>query len=492
MLKGIKGSMSGQLNFLSRASCKEIHDTSVEVLEECGVKIQYEYALDKLSEIGCIVNRENSIAKFPKYVIDECLRYTPRSIKLYGRSSKYNIKIENGRTYAATAAGYGIVDKSMGFARDGALNDVIEGALIAENLENVHSVVPFLTGVHDVPPEIASPVILSETFKNTNKTVEFYLTGGSDVKSTLKDMDNVMNLCKIVAGSTFELRKKPFLMFLVSTISPLTYTEDQIRILFRTVEEGLPLVIMPAILAGITGPVTIAGTLVQSTAEFLAGLVLANSIKKGAPVIYGHSNTILDMHTGIYAGGAVEMGLISACISQMGKYYDIPTNSYCPKSDSHIPDQQVGYEKSIQWVLGSLSGTSYLSGAGCVTSESLVSLEQLVIDNEVIGMVDRINDGINVSEETLAGDLIKYIGPGGDYLKTKHTKFWLNSEHFKPKISQKVTYDLWVGSEEKDVVDVARNHVEKILGSQESPVDRDVIKDIDNFQDDMFNKLRSM
>ncbi|WP_198003753.1 trimethylamine methyltransferase family protein [Methanococcoides burtonii] len=492
MQKGIKGYMSGRLCFLTKEDCKEIHDTSVDILGECGVKIESEYALDKLSDFGCIVNRKNSIVKFPKYVIDDCLRYAPRSIKLYGRASKYDIKIESGRTYTSTASGYGIIDRNKKIARDGILNDVAEGTLVAENLDNIHSVIPFLTGVHDVPSEIASPIILGETFKNTNKTVEFYLTGGSNISSTLKDMDNVIKLSKIVAGSTFELRKKPFLMFLISSISPLTYTEDQSRILFRTVEEGLPLVIMPAILSGMTGPVTIAGTLVQSNAEFLAGLVMANSMKKGAPVMYGHSNTILDMHTGIYSGGAVEMGLISACIAQMGEYYDIPTNSYCPKSDSHISDQQVGYEKAIQWILGSLSGVSYLSGAGCVTSESLVSLEQLVIDNEVIGMVNRVNDGINITEETLAGDLIKYIGPGGNYMKTNHTTFWLNSEHFKPKISQKDSYTQWLNNEEKDIVDVAAINVENILEIEQSPVNNDVIKDIDNFQNELLKNINNI
>ncbi len=482
------GKMSGKLNFLSLDDCKEIHYSSIEILEETGIKVFSKEALDKLNDFGCDVNKSTSIVKFPHYIIEDCLRYTPRSIRLYGTKSKYDLKIEKGRTYVSTASGYGIIDRHTKSARDGLLSDVSNAALIAENLENIHSVIPFLSGVYDIPPSISTPIILGETLKNTNKSMEFYLTTGSNPEDSRKDLDNVFNLCSIVAGGRAQLRKKPFLMLYVSPISPLVYTEDQLNVLFQAVENNLPVVITPAILAGITGPVTLAGTLLQANAEFLAGVVLANTVKKGASIMYGHANTILDMHTGIYAGGAVEMGILGACISQMGDYYGIPTNGYFPKSDSHVPDQQVGYEKGMQWALSTLSGMNYLSGAGCVESESLVSLEQLVIDNEIIGMTGRILEGIDLNEEKLAVDLIKEVGPGGDFFKAKHTKLWANSEHFIPKISQKIPYRQWAANEEKDVVDIAREKVEFILKTEKTPVDKDIIKDIESFQ----NRLMKM
>lgn len=479
MLNGLKGNMNGKLKFLSDEDCEEIHYSSLEVLEETGLKIESKDALDGLSEFGCEVDSRTSIVKFPGDLVEECLKNTPSSVKLYGNDPKYDIKIGRKRIYASTSSGYGIIDRKTDLARDGLLNDVAEGTLVAENLENIHSIIPPLAGIADVPHEVMTPLILSETLKNTHKSVEFYLTGGA---SADKDMKNILDLCKIVAGSESELEKRPFLMFIIDPLSPLTYTGDQIEALFRSVDAGLPIAIMPGAQGGGTAPVTLAGMLVQTNAEFLGGVVLANLIKMGAPVLYGHTSTIMHMRTGVYTGGAVEMGILGACVSQLGAYYNVPTNGYYPMSDSHIPDQQVGYEKTMQWVLAALSGMNYVSGAGNVETATLISLEQMVIDNEIIGMIDRMLHGVQIDEQRLAVSVIGDIGPGGMYLKHPHTRNWMGNEYYSPKISEKSTYSEWEKKGKTDVVKRARDCVETILKNEESPVEKDLIKDIELFQ----------
>ncbi len=484
MLKGLKGNMNGKLNFLSPENCEEIHYSSLEVLDETGVKIESKDALDKLEDFGCDVSRKTSIVKFPSYIVEECLKYIPPSIKLYGNDSKYNLKIEKRRTYVSSASGHGILDRYTNNPRDGLLYDVGEGALVVENLDNIHSVVPLLAGVADVPSDVMTPVILGEVLKNTNKSVEFYLTGGENAE---KDMDNVFKMCKIVAGDMSKLRKKPFLMFVIDPLSPLTYTENQITALFRCVDAGLPTVIMPGIIGGATGPLTLAGMLVQINAEFLAGVVLANLIKKGSPIMYGHYSTIMNMSTGIYSAGAVEMGILGSCVSQMGAYYRIPTNGFYPMSDSHVMDQQVGYEKAIQWVLSSLSGMNYLTGAGSVENGTLVSLEQLIIDNEVVGMLNRMLEGIQIDDDRLAVDVIKHIGPGGNFLTHKHTRKWMYGEYFTPEISEKSSFTDWQRNGEYDIIQRAKNCTEKILHDEVSPVKSDIIEEINELQTSLIN-----
>lgn len=482
MLKGLKGNMNGKLKFLSNEECEDIHYSSLEVLDETGLKIESKKALDKLDEFGCDVDRRTSIVKFPSYIVEECLKLTRPSIKLYGNDPKYDLKIEKRRSYVSSSSGYGIIDRDTQLPRDGNLNDVAEGALLAENLNNIHSVVPLMAGVSDVPSSVMTPVILGETLKNTQKSIEFYLTGGADAET---DMDNIIEMCNIVSSSSSKLRKKPFLMFVVDSLSPLTYTDDQIKSLFRSVEEGLPVVIMPGLVGGATGPLTLAGMLVQSNAEFLAGVVLSNLIKKGAPLMYGHYNTIMDMRTGIYSSGAVEMGILGACIAQMGNYYDIPTNGFYPMSDSHVPDQQVGYEKTMQWVLSSLGGMNYLTGAGGVENGTLVSLEQLVIDNEVVGMVDRMLEGIHVDDARIGVDVIKSVGPGGNYLKHKHTREWMYREYYTPEISEKHSFADWNKNGGNDVMQRAKIDLENILQNAVSPVQNDIIKDISELQESL-------
>ncbi|SES90395.1 trimethylamine---corrinoid protein Co-methyltransferase [Methanococcoides vulcani] len=482
MLNGLKGNMNGKLKYLSDEDCEEIHYSSLEVLDETGLKIESKKALDKLDEFGCDVNRRTSIVRFPSYLVEECLKYTPPSVKLYGTDSKYDIKIGKRRTYVSTCSGHGIIDRKTDLARDGLLNDVAEGTLVAENLENIHSIIPPLAGVSDVPHEAMTPVILGETLKNTHKSVDFYLTGGANAD---KDMKNILELCKIIAGSESKLEKRPFMMFIIDPLSPLTYTEDQIEALFRSVDAGLPVSIMPGAQGGATAPVTLAGMLVQTNAEFLGGVVLANLVKKGAPVLYGHTSTIMNMHTGVYTGGAIEMGILGACVSQLGAYYNVPTSGFYPMSDSHIPDQQVGYEKTMQWVLTALSGMNYVSGAGNIENGALISLEQLVIDNEIVGMIDRMLNGVQIDDQRLAVSVIGDIGPGGNYLKHAHTRNWMHNEYFTPNISEKDTYSEWEKKGGGDVVKRAREHVETILKNEVSPVEKDIIKDIEVFQ----NKL---
>lgn len=490
MLSGLNGRMNGKLNFLSAEECEDIHYASLEVLEDVGVFMESKKALDLLQDFGCDVNRRNSVVKFPAYIVEECLRYVPRSIKLYGIHSKYDLKIEKKRTYVSSSSGYAIIDHETDIARDGTLKDVADGALVSEYLENIHAVVPFMVGVQDVPNDVMTPVILGEALKNTQKTVEFYLTGGGDAN---KDMDNVLKMCKIISGGESQLRKKPFLMFLIDPFSPLYYPESQITALFRTVDAGLPLVIMPSAIGGATAPITLAGMLVQSNAEFLSGMVLANAVKKGCPLMYGHYNTLMDVNTGIYSAGAVEMGILGSCVAQMGNYYNIPTNGFYPMSDSHLPDQQVGFEKSIQWTLSTLSGMNYLSGAGTIENGTLVSLDQLVLDNEIIGMAGRMLDGVEIDERRMAVAAIKQVGPKGNFLNSKHTREWMYQEYFKPKLSDKNSFRDWkINSKGLDVISRAKNELNDILAQNESPVGADIIKEIDDFQTDLImNSVRN-
>lgn len=476
MLKGLQNKMSGKLQFLSEEDCEKIHYASLEVLSEVGLKIESRYALDALEGMGCDVSKRTSIVKFPNYIVEECMRSCPHSVKLYGLDPKYNIKIEKKSTYVSTGSGYGVIDEKDNVARAGTLNDVKEATLIAQHLENIHSIVPPMMGVSDIPTNIATSTILAETLKYTNKTIEFYLTGAPESK---KEVENLISLCELVAGGPADLKKRPFAMLAFDPSSPLTYSEDQIMSMFKCIDSGIPVAIMPGVVGGATGPITISGILVQSNAEFLGGVVLANIVQKGASVLYGHYNSIMNMQTGNYSAGSVEMGIIGSCVAQLGNWYGIPTNGFFPMSDSHIPDQQVGYEKMMQWNLSTLGGMNYLSGAGSVENGTLISREQLVIDNEVIGMVDRMLKGVQVEEGRMGLDVIRKVGPGGSFFKQAHTLQWAGDECFSPKISEKESFSNWEG---ENVITKAKAEVDAILNNIETPVHKDIIKDLESFQ----------
>ncbi|WP_135612607.1 trimethylamine methyltransferase family protein [Methanococcoides sp. AM1] len=476
MLKGLQNKMSGKLQFLSDEDCEKIHYASLEVLRDVGLKIESRYALDALEGMGCDVSKRTSIVKFPNYLVEDCLRACPHSVKLYGLDSKYNINVEKKRTYVSTGSGYGVIDEKNNMARAGTLKDVRDATLIAHHLDNIHSIVPPMMGVSDIPSNIATPTIVSETLKYTNKTIEFYLTGAPESKN---EVDSLISLCELVAGGPANLKRRPFAMLAFDPSSPLAYLEDHIMSMFKCIDAGIPVTIMPGVVGGATAPITISGILVQSNAEFLGGVVLANIAQKGASVLYGHYNSIMNMQTGNYSAGSVEMGIIGSCVAQLGNWYGIPTNGFFPMSDSHIPDQQVGYEKMMQWTLSTLGGMNYLSGAGNVENGTMISLEQLVIDNEVVGMVDRMLKGVQVDDERIGMDTISKVGPGGSYFKQTHTLKWSGDECFSPRISEKESFSSWSG---ENVITKAKAEVDVILHDVETPVHKDIIKDIEIFQ----------
>jgi trimethylamine--corrinoid protein Co-methyltransferase len=243
-------------------------------------------------------------------------------------------------------------------------------------------------------------------------------------------------------------------------------------------EKSLPVVFTPGLVTGGTGPVTMAGGIVQGNAEVLAGYVLANLINEGAPFIYGGAIVPMDMSTSLIAYAAPEIMLTMSAVTDLARYYRLPMFSLAGASDSNTYDQQASLESAVWILLSSLSGGNLVHDVGYINNGLTASLQQLVVSNEVIGMVRRIYRGIDVNEETLALDLIDEVGPGGEFLTSEHTLRHFRGNWYSDLI-QRVPHEKWVDEGRKDLGTRANEKAREILENhQPKPLDENVQKEL--------------
>jgi len=281
-----------------------------------------------------------------------------------------------------------------------------------------------------------------------------------------------------VRGSAQSLADKPLAIFDACPSPPLKWSNLTTQSLIDSARTGIPSELISMGMTGATSPVTLAGTLVQHTAENLSGLVICQVAEPGSPVIFGGSPASFDMRKGTTPMGAIETMMIDSAYSQIGKYLNLPTHAYMGLSDSKLNDNQAGLESGIGAVLAALAGVNVISGPGMLDFESCQSLEKLVIDNEICGMALRLVKGIAQRDEPLAVDLFQDITTESQFLSKPHTRKWYREEHIFPGIIDRDTYDEWAGKGKKSAAQRAADKIKEILEQPVSGIDTSIQKEL--------------
>jgi trimethylamine--corrinoid protein Co-methyltransferase len=273
-----------------------------------------------------------------------------------------------------------------------------------------------------------------------------------------------------VRGGSRGLREKPLAIFDACPSPPLTWTNLTTQSVIDCARAGIPSEFVAMPLTGATAPVTLAGALVQQTAENLAGLVIAQLSCAGAPVILGGSPSGFDMRTGTPPMGAIETMMIDCGYTQIGKRLGLPTHAYMGLSDAKLLDPQAGLESGMGAILAALAGVNVVSGPGMMDFEATQSLEKLLIDNEICGMALRMIEGIAPREQPLALHLFQDMGAHPDFLTHPHTLQWLRKEHRFPRLLERGTYQQWEAAGKLSLGDRANKEAERILAGEGTPV----------------------
>lgn len=453
----------GQLKVLSSQEIEEIHQRALDVLQQVGCFFENEEALTIFKQHGAIVDSSTGIVKLPRNMVEEAIRLTPSSMLLAARDPKNDIHAEGDRVYFGPGTmPIKVRDLETGEIRRGTLKDCEDFARLIDALEHIHFFKGMITP-SDVNSKIIELYMASAAFNNCTKQISqspFSPQGAMDL----------YRMGVAVAGGEDAFKQRPMIIINMLAVSPLQWSRDNVQSIISLSRCNCPVIIGSEPQGGTTGPAPIAGQVMLNVAETLAGITLAQLVQPNLPVMWGNVGSISDMRSGLFASGAVELGLINAAMNQMAKYYKIPTYSTGGMSDSKISDAQAGVEKSLQILTVALAGGNYIhDAAGLMESCLLCSYEQYVIDNEMLGMVARILEGVRVTPETLSFDQIKKIGPRGNFMGLRHTLDHIRTEHYLPRLFDRSTYDNWKERGEKDIREVAREKAREILATHQVP-----------------------
>jgi len=461
------------LEILDRTQIERIHFSALEVLERTGVVIEQTDTLKSLKDVGVQVDLDRKLARFPPYVIQDYVRKAPPHFLQAGRSRKFDFVVRNGSVFARSLSGCShVLDMETGQCREATKNDTADGARIIDALDNIH----FCGGwiyPGDEHPSYRDVSLFKIFLENSEKHVCLQAYEG-------KNLEFMIEMAKAVQGGENELRRRPVLSIVLAPSSPLKlgkFMIDQIDLAGRY---GVPGLFCSTPIAGATSPITLAGDLVIVHAENLAGIAISQILHPGAPAVYGPRPNTMDMRTGNAAWGSIEFGILSAASVQLGHFCGLPVDTYSLGTDSKTLDEQTAAEKSLNLLLPALAGANLLTGAGFIETIRTASFAQIVIDNEILGMVYRTLRGITVEDESLALELIDKVGPGGSYLAEKHTRKHALLEHFIPAIFDRNVRETWERKGSRDVAQAAKEKAADILSKHHpSELDKDVQRQLD-------------
>jgi len=461
-------SMEGMplLTYLTPKEVEEIHENALDILEGCGAYFDSDEAVQILKKAGCFVDEETNIVKFPRSLVIESIKSAPEKIALYDRDGDYYTELSGNKCHFDPGSAPANILLSDGVTvRESTSEDMKTVVKVADFLPQMDLQSTALV-CSDLPNEVGDIYRLYLIMKDSKKPV---VTGAFDVPG-IKQM---YEMIKVVRGSDEEVANKPYAIFDICASPPLKWSHISSQNIIDCARLGLPAELISMSMPGAASPVTLAGSVVQDVAEVLSGLTLAQVVKKGAPIIYAGAPVRFDMRTGTTPMSAIEAVMISCACAQMAKYYGLPSHTYAVLSDSKIVDTQAGYETALSGLLAALSGINVISGAGGLDFIGTFSIEKLIIDAEIIGMIQKAIQGIYVSPETIAKDIILELGPGGDFLTTKHTKKWFKKEQYLvgPVTDHRHRAD-WERLGKTNTFERAQNYYESVIKQHPgSPID---------------------
>lgn len=457
-----KGLAGGQYTPLTQEDIHKIHQASMEVFEEVGVQVNYPEALEYFAAAGAEVDESTNIVKMKAEQVERLLSTAPEKITLCGRdeSGNHDLSIGSNKVYMGTGGtALNVQEPGSSESRRSKLGDVMNMARMVEQLENIHF---YMLNVYpdDLPVEEIDVNRFGAALNRTRK----HIMGGV---YTVEGVRNVIRMAEKIAGSPRALRERPFISMVACPISPFKLDESYGELAVEAATNNIPVVVPAEPLCGATAPITLAGNLVIQNVDTLAGIIMTQLANAGAPALYGCISSITDLRDMKYLAGAVEMGLMNAGAAQMAQFYKLPYYATAGMTDSKAIDAQAGYESAITSTMVALAGANFIhDAAGFVEFCMTASYDKLVVDNEIIGMVMRAVEGIEVNDRTLALDEIKKVGPGGHFVSSRHTRKYMRTEQFKPQLSNRDTREQWQAAGSQDAWQRASEYATGVLDSE--------------------------
>ncbi|BBO70667.1 trimethylamine methyltransferase MttB [Desulfosarcina alkanivorans] len=462
-----------RLQVVSEDQIAQIHMATLDVLERTGVKITHPKALEILAGAGAAVNGDR--VRIPAWLVEDAIRKAPSRIVLGTRTGERNVFLERDKSYFGPSLDCVDYQDPRTHKRSRFISEHVKTtAALCDALPHFQWCMT-IGMADDVPADIADRIIARNVFENCVKPLVFCCKDTNSIKDTYE-------MALLLCGGREAFDAAPTIVHYSEPISPLVYFDPAIEKVMYCAEKGIPLINFPAPQCCGSSPATFAGALVQASAESLSGLVVHQLVNPGAPFIYGAFTTIMDMRSTIFSYGAVEMSLMTAAMAQMAQSYGLPFFGTAGATDAKFCDAQAGAEAALQILSAAAAGSGLVHDCSSwMDHGSVASPEFMVLVHDIVDSVDHYMQGIPVTEETLALDVIHRVGPGGHYLQDPHTL-----KHFKTikysDIFERMVYDQWKTAGAKTFEQRLQAETLKKMEHRPEPLPADTIKLLDEMQ----------
>jgi trimethylamine--corrinoid protein Co-methyltransferase len=454
------GLSSGRFQPLSQEEVLRIHEAAIETLETIGFANSLPSCVDLVTAAGGSLTSDGRLL-MPRALVEDALEKAAKNITLYAQDPRFDLDLSDSRTYFGTAgAAVHVVDTVKREYRESTAQDLYDAARIVDQMEHIHFFQRSMV-LRDI--ENPAEMDFNTCYASIAGTRKHVGTSFVDPAHAHQAID----MLEMVAGGEQAWRERPFVsLSCCFVVPPMRFAEDACRVLEVCVERGMPILLLAAGQAGATSPASLAGAVVQEVAEVLGGFVYVNLLKPGHPAIFGTWPFVSDLRTGAMSGGSGEQAVLMAACGQMGRFYGLPTGIAAGMADAKLPDAQSGYEKSYTNTLAGHSGANLIyEAAGMQASLLGCCLESYVIDNDMLGAINRTIRGIEVNDISLSVDTIRDVCIGGPnhFLGHDQTMALMQRDYVYPEVGDRLSPKEWNEKGRPDLLETARARVAEIL-----------------------------
>lgn len=454
---------------LSEDQVERLHHASLEILDRTGIRLYETEAIELLKKKGIKVQEGNRV-RIPPGLVEWALTVAPKRAVLCDRNGNRVMPLERNNVFFGPGSDCpNVIDVRTGERRPGKLEDIVEATIVCDALENIDFLMSFCMA-SDMDQETADRRQMRAMLMNSTKPILF-------VTTEFEGCVDAVLMAEAVAGGEEQLRQNPLCACYINVSHPLRHNQEALRKLLFMSGKGLPTTYTPVVLRGGSGPVTAAGAIALANAGELAGLVISQMKREGAPIILtGGVNDMLDMRTTTdsYADPTNRVMLV-----ELAHRYGLPIFGLTGCSDSKVPDEQAAAEAAFSILLETLAGAQMAHDVGYLDGGMCNSIEQIVICNELIAYTKHFMRGLEINDETLALDLIDEIGPDGDFMSSEHTLKHFRQDWY-PRLFDRSNFETWNVRGAKTLRERARERALKIIATHKpEPLPEDVQQQID-------------
>ncbi len=448
-----------------------LHEASLEIMARTGMRFYAKDALDLFQKAGASVS-DGNLVRIPPHLVEWALRTAPKNITIFDQTGRRAMSLGGYRSYFGVGSDcMYIYDPYTGERRRAVLEDVTHGVRLVDALPNLDFVMSMFTP-SDVPADTYERHQMAVMLQESTKPIVYV---GMEASSTV----HAVEMASAVAGGHESLQQHPFIINYVNVTSAFQHNEESVQRLLYAAERNLPTIYAPSKMRGAIAPMTVAGALAVGNAGQLAGLVLSQLKREGAPFIRSNPDgDEIDMRSMVSLYGAPDGGPFGWDLTH---YYGVPTFGAAGCSDAKVFDAQAAAEAALTLFDNTINGANLIHDIGYLDCAMTGSLELVLFSNEIIGWLQRYLRKLEISEETLALDLIHEIGPDGHFLETEHTYRHVR-EDWRPTLMDRFDFHRWAASGSTTLQQRANEKVREIIENHRAdPLAEDVAKSINSY-----------